>query len=206
MTVILRHRTVLSGWNGGPGVFTSYWRPGTAGGTVADATDAAARVRAFLFAIRAIFHTTILLTPARVCDALEDTTGTLQGTFAAGAPASFLGLTGGSLAPLADMVGLDWETASVINGRTLRGRSFLGPCANAVFDGAGETSLANRTLIDTSATAMLTGGATASFPVIWRRPHTASVKDPRPSYVGDSRAISAVQTRNKVFILRSRRD
>jgi hypothetical protein len=104
------------------------------------------------------------------------------------------------------MVGLDWRTASVIAGRTLRGRSFLGPCAVIVFDGAGETSVANRTAVDTAATAMLTGGATASFPVIWRRPHTSTVDDPRPSYVGDSRAIVSAQTRSKVFILRSRRD
>jgi len=197
MTVNLRVRTVIDGWTGGPGLMTVYWRPGTGGGTTADATDCVARVRACLFATLLQFPSPVTFAVQSQVDAIEDTTGALVGSFSA-TPVALVSAGGAnSFAPTSSMYLVRLRTALVVNNRILRGRVFLGPILSTQVTSAGGISAGAQTSLNNAFTAMLTGGTTASFPVVWHRPGTT---------VGTSGAIVAVSTWAQLGVLRSRRD
>jgi hypothetical protein len=204
VTVILRQQAVISGGPGGNGVITTYWRPGTGGGSTADATDIVARVRAWLNTQVGALINTVALVYNPVCEAIEDTTGDLVGLFTGTAVANSIGTSVTWTSPEVAML-VSWRTASVINGRLLQGRTFISPLAAAAIDASGQLAAATKTSLQTASTGLLTGGGTASFPVTWRRPHTASTKDPRPSYLGDSRAIASAVVSSRLAVLKSRR-
>jgi len=197
MTVILRVRTVLTGWTGAPGLSTIYWRPGTGGGTTADATDCVARVRAAWAAISPSLPNAVSAAVQSQVDAIEDSDGQLTGSFSATPVAVTTGSGGINMAPTAAMFLVRLRTALIVGPRLLRGRLFVGPIAQGSVTGAGGITGAAQTQVNGAFTTMLTGGTTASFPVVWHRPGVT---------VGTSGAIVAVSTWSELGSLRSRRD
>ena len=198
MTVMLRVRTVMTGWAGGPGLNTVYWRPGTGGGSTADATDCAARVRAALNAIAGVFPSSVTLLTSPTCDAIEDTTGALVGTFTGAVPALVAGSGGAIVTAPATAILVRQDTGVVVNGKRLRGRWFISPLdANAV-NSSGEANATDRATINTAFNAMLVGGGTLSFPVVWHRPG--------PLGAGTSAPIVLASCNTTLAVLRSRRD
>jgi hypothetical protein len=197
MTVNMRVRTTLTYGSGGPGLHTVYWRPGTAGGVTADASDAIARVRAFWQGIRLAFATTMTMDVQTDVALIEDTSGDLVGNLSGVAAAQVIGAAAGGVGPLASMALARLRTGLVVNRRALKGRWFLGPISVSAQGTGGALSSGQVTAIDAAGLAMLSGGATASFPVVWHRPGDNP---------GVSSAITAVSTWSNLSVLRSRRD
>lgn len=176
MTVLLRTRFTFT--PGAIGAHLSllqlYWRPGTLGGSTADATDCLARVRAMLLAAQATINTLCLYTPITAVDAIEDTTGHIVGSFTGAAPANVTGTATGDPMPAQTAYVLKGTTNLVVGPRLLKGRTFFGVPSETGNAPAGTPLTSNVTTLNAAFNGMLTGGATLSFPVIWHRPGGAS--------------------------------
>jgi len=191
VTVNLRVRFTFNN-AGHSGLLTTYWRPGTGGGSNADATDMLARVRAALFGCRANYGVNCTYTPVLTCDAIEDTTGALTGSFTGTTPLAIAGTAAGDVMPFNNAFLVKWLTSSVVNGRKLQGRTFMAGCTEAQNNASGVPNGADITAIAAAFLGTLTGGATASFPVVWNRPRAADPDHGITARVGDSRAVTSV--------------
>lgn len=152
--------------------------------------------------VKAAFETNKLLFPGGMTltipnsgDTIDDTTGTLTGVWTG---------TGGGVVTASGAVGtaagvgccIGWSTGGIVNGRKLRGRTFLAPIARASFDADG-TLMSDALLMAQSIANMLQ----ASGPLaVWHRPTTAGGSD------GNSYGVVSNKVRDKVAYLSSRRD
>lgn len=128
-------------------------------------------------------------------DTIEDTTGALVGTWSTGASVT---TTGGGVATAAAGVGavVTWNTGGIVNGRRLRGRTFLVPLCTAAYANDGTLSDTSYSALQTFAAALMATGPLA----VWHRPTTAGGSD------GNSYGVTAYRARDKVAMLKSRRD
>lgn len=156
-----------------PYLFQTFWRPGTSGGSDADATDILSRVHVMLEAIKGYLHNSVVYTATTEVDALEDTTGALTGSWTGAAPAPVLGTgAGDALSPAMAAISRS-NSAVVVGGRFLKGRTYLNGFDEAMNGAGGTPSGIVVAFWNGAWNAMLTGGATASFPVVWHRPTKA---------------------------------
>lgn len=194
---IMRVRTTISGLQGLPGVSTFYFRGTTTTPITADVTDVVARVRAFFSSSSGAFPALVSLQVLGDVDVIDEANGTLTDQLSVTAPAVVPGSSGVAL-PFASAVLLTHNTGGILNGRRLRGRSFLSPC-NAAANTAGAVTTSLRTTVTTAANVMLTG-TTGSYPVVWHRP-----KLPGP-LGGLAIATTGYSVGTSFAVLRSRRD
>lgn len=119
------------------------------------------------------FTTTCTWQPVTEVDCLEDTTGAITATYTAAAPPVVAGsATGDVLSPT--LATLIKATTNLISGRRfIKGRTFLAGPTEAMSGPAGYPTI-SATTINAAFNGMLTGGATASFPVIWSRPNATT--------------------------------
>lgn len=193
MASILRTRAVISGETGLPGLSTFYWLD--ASPTPTTATAALAGVRAYFEAVKAYLSNGVTVNYDTAVAVLADGTGALQALETATAQTATTS-SGSSDMPPANQLGLLLNTATVVNGRILRGRSFLGPLTP---DAAGSSG----TIGSGARTALLAGGAallavSAVDLAVWHRPQNGSG--------GIAVACTGVGASEKVWVLRSRRD
>lgn len=128
-------------------------------------------------------------------DVIEDTTGELVGSWTATTPATVVGTGGGSIAAGVGAC-IGWATGGIVNGRRLRGRTFLVPMAAGGYDTDG--TLGGGSLLVAQQCA---GGLMAAGPLgVWHRPTTVGGSD------GTSYGVTSYKVRDKVAFLSSRRD
>ena len=192
MTAIMRVRFTVAN-NGSKDLVTTYWRPGTSGGSTADATDALARVRAWFNAVKASTVSVCVFTPVVACDMIEDTTGHLVGSFTGTSPLAIAGTAAGDNLPQQVCWLIKWLTSSVVNNRRLQGRTFLPGPGEGMNTAAGVPNPSDVTTHTNGALSILTGGSTASFPVVWNRPLYDDAKPPNLLRNGTSMAITSAQ-------------
>lgn len=194
----MRVRSTLTYGSGGPGLNTIYWSPAGAVAVSADAADAVARVRAFWLAIAGVFASTMTIQVQSDVTRINPADGTLQGTLSPTAPASVVGTLGTAIGPIAAMALMRLRTNQIINNRQLRGRWYLGPISTGTVTASGVIGSSLITTMNNAATAMLTGGATSSAPVVWHRPPSAGL--------GIAAPVNGCSAWDQVAVLRSRRD
>lgn len=198
MAVILRTAALLSGTSAPSSGFTSlWWRPGTAGGSTADATDCLARFRTFWDTVKSAIHSGLTVDFDPICIAVEATTGVLTGAFAGTDPLSVTGTAVGTALPLQTQGLLRLQTSTVVGGRRLRGRLFIPAPEEGDNDTAGVPDSGYVTALNTAGATLLAAGATASDPVIWHRPTGGAG--------GTDAPITAVSASSAWSVLRSRR-
>lgn len=161
-----------------------------------------AALNTFLGAVDAICHNTATWTIRTSGNAYNEATGELQADWVDSTPFSGTGaISAGS--PEADAVQalVRWGTGSVVAGRFLKGRTFIpGVAQGAIVSGnLGPTSVA---ALAAAGNALI--GANVGLSV-WRRPHTASAGDPRPSYSGVLEAAVICTAWPEMAVLRRRR-
>lgn len=124
---------------------------------------------------------------------LEDSTGTLVGSWTETSAKVGTGLNTGE--PVADATQglIQWRTASIIGGRFLRGRTFVPGLANTV-EVNGNLQAATVTAFNTAANALI---ASAAGLVVWHRPIAGSG--------GSHDAVSTASTWTEFAVLRRRR-
>jgi len=199
MADIHRIRAVWSGAPGAPGISTFY----------TPAPPAAADLTAiwtFFNALIAGLPNTMTIQVQGTGDTVDDGTGDLTGSWTATAPSVVTGTSAsGYAAPTGSCV--HWTTGSVMDGRRVKGTTFIVPTVNQYE--------ANGTLVGTWVTTLTTAAQTmqtalgANF-MVWHRP----LYGPRPPgggsrpllRAGGSANVTGVSVPDKAVVLRSRRD
>lgn len=196
---MLRIRTELNGWSGGPGLATFYFDPGVAAIDAAMVTGVTGRVRSYFDAFRAFTPTGNTAQVNPVADIVNVQDGSLVGQVSAGSAPSVVVGTGGIQGPAFVCAVGRLVTNSFIGGKRLRGRTYAGPLAAAFTD-----SLAP----EGGLTAAIQGGLVlmntpAGGPalVVWSRPRVA------PAVPRDGQIAGVVNTSvSTTFgVLKSRR-
>lgn len=198
MAVLLRVRATLTYGSGGPGLFTAYFTPGTVGGSTADATDCVARVRACFFALTAYFNNTYTIQVQSDVAAIEATTGALTGQFSATPVSVVTGTATGTALPAVTQVLVRIRTGTIIGGRQLRGRHYIGPTSTVATLLNSIVAATAVAAFNTAFNAMLVTTPTTSFPAVWHRPVNGTG--------GGHSLVSSYSTWDQFAELRSRRD
>lgn len=187
----MAYTRITAVWNGASGL-PGYTRLKFEGDLdAAGALAAAARMRTFFDAIKALIPSTVSITFAEAAQ-VYDTDQTLTGEVGFTPPAIVTGTAVGAFAAPVGMV-VNWLTALVFSGRKVRGRSFLVPLSSNAFAADGTPSPASMTAVQNAATALLTGspalviaaGSTGAFAVA---------------------AVTGMSVPDRAAVLRSRRD
>lgn len=128
-------------------------------------------------------------------DVIEDTTGALVDVWSATGAGQ---VDGGAAAQAAAGVGacVTWLTGGIINGKKLRGRTFLVPLSTGAYDTDGTLTSSGNSGVNGFGTAMMAAGPMA----VWHRPTTPGGSD------GNSYGFIAYKARDRVAFLSSRRD
>lgn len=123
--------------------------------------------------------------------------------------------------PLGDLVGTDgggnyaapagacltWNTASILDGTRVKGRTFIVPLSNTQYDD-GSLSAASLAVLTNAANAFVAASAPDNF-VVWHRPYPgrpAGVLPARAAHPGAAASVTSSSVRDTVAILTSRRD
>lgn len=128
-------------------------------------------------------------------DVIDETTGTLTGTWATGT-ATNIACTGAATAAAGVGGCVTWNTSMVVNGRRLRGRTFVVPLNTGCYDNDG-TLVADVLGVMNSFAAQVQ--AVTGFSV-WHRPGALGPGS------GISSVVTSYRVRDKVAMLTSRRD
>lgn len=187
---VLRVRTVFAGIQGAPYLSTMYFITASAGGgTQTEATNANAAVGAYWTAVdNALISGMTWATDPSVADL--SLSGALIGTFPV-TPVSGVGATAGILSSPALQALNRWNTAAVVGGRLLKGRTYIPgiPTAN-ISGGAPSGAWVGTT---NTAAAALIADANSNFAVWSRRNSAAAV-------------VQSGSLWTQFAVLRSRRD
>jgi hypothetical protein len=197
MAPISRVRATIAYGLGGPGLGTFYFGSNTGSPTSAELLDMVARVRAFYNGLTALITpSTSVLVQGQV-DTIDEATGTLIRSDSTTPPAAVVGTGTTTQLPPATAFVCQLNTSTVIGGRILRGRSFVGPLSALASTTSGAPTTAAGTAAVGAGTALLAVTTTIS-PRVWHRPKAAGS--------GASGAITGVTGWSSFGSLRSRRD
>lgn len=184
---------------GAPGVSHFYY--GTSLGDLPTQNNIDA-IRAFFNSLSTFLPTGLTVSVPRSGDRINDTDGKIIGTWEVPtAPATVTGAGAGNYAGNAGAV-IHWLTASVVNGRRVRGRTFLVPLVATAFDPQGSLASGTVTALQNAANALV--GQVDGAPSVWARPFT----DPtgkKPNRVGSLAQINGIRVPDLAVTMRSRR-
>lgn len=198
MATIHRVRVGLTGLPGLPGVSTFYANAGP---------DMLVPLRDFYDFQKASFPAGLTIQVENVGDIIDDATGTLVGTWSTTPVAAVQG-TSPAIYAAPSGACINWLTNVVSGGRRLRGRTFLVPLGAAEYQTDGTLTPAFMAAL-TQAAATFQVATVATF-LVWGRPRLASpATATRPAVAaraGTSALVTASAFKDKVAVLRSRRD
>lgn len=190
------HR-VTAQWSGFPGApgYSNFYFAGD-GTTEGDAQASAARVRTFFDAITNRLPTGVSIQVEPEVASIDEASGNMTGIVAIDPvlPVSGVG-TGGFSGPSGAVV--NWLTTEFINGRMVRGRTFLVPLAASSYEDDGTLTTNALTGLRTAATALI-GDLSDAGLMVWRRPIGGAG--------GSANLVRSAQVPDLAAVLRSRRD
>jgi hypothetical protein len=152
----------------------------------------------------ALFPSAIVLDVLPEIDVIEDTTGTILRTLTGGNDGSSGG-TDPSFAPPAIAICVTYQTGGVVNGKHVRGRSFLSPLWFGDMESDGTITSAALNLAEGWADDWQ-GPGTSVRSVIWSRPVKSKTEPGEYVRFGSSHDITSSAVLDKFAVLRSRRD
>jgi len=198
MATILRTRGTLS-INGGASsaLVTHYW-DSTGAAIGALATESVARVRAGWNAVTSAVGVGCTWTPNLVVDEIDENTGGIVNQVAAAAPAAVTFGATGDFLPLQTQVILQYQSALFINGRRVRGRSYIPGLTETSNAAGGVPSAGTLTTFAAFNTALGTTILTATNQRVWHRPNALGVG-------GLSAVVTTRSVSSSYGVLRSRR-
>lgn len=170
----------------GPSVMTLYEDAAVAG--------LPAAVVSFLNSIKANFPDNLTWTVPGGGDTFDVGTGTLNGTWSDGGGGTVTGTDGGAF-QLGSGFRIKWATAGIVNGRRVKGTTFMVPAASAVFSTDGRITAASQASLNAALATYV--AAVAGKQVIWSRPI--------PGRAGTMHPITTATIPSLPTALRSRR-
>jgi hypothetical protein len=198
--------TAWAGTSGGPGITQLYIQD--VGADIisgAQAQAAVNAVRVFWDALKTYMPDEVGLTVQPTIDMYDHGHGALMNTVtAATAPLTVQG-TSTAVYSMAAGLKVNLQTASINNGRRVRGGIYVVPAASSAMTNAGVVAGATRTAINAAGATMMSTFASSGFDlIVWGRP----VKDSGGTVTrqGTVNLVTAIETNEKSCILRGRRD
>lgn len=181
-------------WPGAPGVTTFFQNP-----AIAQPNPGA--IRTFFEAMKTALPAGLTVTVPGSGDLIEESNGQIAGAWSATpAPLPTTMQGAGAYAGNAGSV-VHWLTTTVVNGRRVRGRSFLVPVVMSGFETNGSLTPSMVDGIRTAAQALV--DTTPGHLVVWHRPRKATPT--QPASVGSFAAVTGVRVPDLAISLRSRR-
>lgn len=175
-----------TGFSGAPGYSIFYATPNSGLSGV---------IKNFFGAIDDYIPSGVTISSPSSGDQIDEATGLLTGTWTGGIGGSTPGQASGVYAGPAGFV-INWLTNGVVNGRRVRGRTFIVPCIASLFDNDGTLANNHRAVIQSAADNLV--ASAAGDLLVWHRP--------RGGVGGSAHAVAAAVVSDKVAVLRSRRD
>ena len=189
--MVFQYRPEWSGTSGGPGVTVLNARLGAGG--LLEEQQFADFTRAWYLRMVAFFPTEITFTfPAEVTE-LNTTTGVLESVVSVNAPDPVTGTSAGVYAAPAG-ARVDWHTGAIVDGKRLRGRTYLVPITTGAYDGGGTLLATAINDLTADAVQYLSDMDGIGALGVWSRTH---------GVIAD---VSSVNIPDEVAVLRSRRD
>lgn len=189
-----------TGFPGGPGYSNLYFRDFSGTGAVDQGIvdGAVAKVQDWLSFWRNRLPTSVKTGVDPTVEAIEETTGELQGFWTAtvAAPAGGLGVASFS-APSGACV--SWYTSTVRNGRRMRGRTFIVPLDTVSYENDGTLIESIITAAPAVNNAMIADSGAGDLG-IWARPSAPGASD------GQWALVTAARLNDRPAMLTSRRD
>lgn len=186
MATIARVPVTWTGLPGLPGVSVFYW-------DFAEAADLSA-LNAFFTAVRGLFADALSWSIPGGGDTIDDSDGTLNGSWIATGGGTIIGNGGGGSYPAGVGTRVRWNTAGIVDGRRVRGSTFMVPLLGANYDISGTIGSTPLTTLRNAATALATNGGLR----IWSRNDPGSTN-------GSSNLVITASVPDQVATLRSRR-
>lgn len=193
---IQRVTTTITGFSGAPGVWRHYFKDVSGLGGSVMAQLCVDRVRDAVVAGGILFAASVTYGVSGLVDELDEETGQITGQQSV-TPRNQVGAGAGALGPVAVGLVAQYNTDDFVNGRRIRGRSFLNPIRAAYTINA-TPQAAELALATAFASKMDDSGATTVRFGVYSRP--------RPGRVGAWHNVTNTNVPSKWTILRSRRD
>jgi hypothetical protein len=212
---MLRVKMRWSGFQGGPGYTSFYFRDFVAEGGGEwnpdndDAAAAAARVQTFGTALREYIVSGTTLQVESDVEEIEETTGALVDVWSAGAPAAINAINAAGGYSAASGAVVNWKTGTVRNGRRIQGRTFLVPLGPNCYENNGTLTSTAVNAFTAAGNALIAGAGSPDLGV-WGRP--TKVKDANGQPTGETlpngqwAVATSVRVPDMAAVLRSRRD
>nr|CRY96699.1 hypothetical protein [uncultured prokaryote] len=189
-----RFTAVWSGFRGAPG-YSNFYFGGD--GTVPGEIEAdAARIRTFFNDIRDLLPTGLSVRIQPEAATIDETTGNITDLTAFDAPSQVIGGTNANYSAASGAV-VNWLTGTYVNGRRLRGKTFLVPLTTSAYDGSGDLTGTALGTLQTAANDLV-GEVGERALVVWSRPKNGSG--------GQSALVVSATVPDLGAILKSRRD
>lgn len=179
---------VVCSWTGAQGL------PGQTVMYTGGVGPALADLRAFFNAFTSLFPTSLTISFPVAGDTINDATGAINGGWTSAAVAAVGGTSAAAYAAGGGLF-INWQTLGIVNGRRVKGRTFIAPLTIGAYDTNGTLF---GTVVTTAQTAATTLAATASLS-IWHRPTTPGGSD------GSSHVVTGAVVKDQVTSLKSRR-
>lgn len=200
MATMTRVKARWSGFNGAPGWTNFFFREfSSAEPTVAEANLAAGRVHAFFQNVAPALPPSVTVQVQNDVELIEETNGQLQNVHSVDPRAVIAGTNATTTYSGPTGMVVTWRTGSIKNGRRVRGRTFLVPCSNGIYESNGTINSDILTTVQNAANALLTEPASPDLG-IWTRPSSPAATD------GAWFDVSGATIPDMASILRSRRD
>lgn len=175
-----------SGFTGAPGYSVFYATP---------AMGLSGVVKTFFESIKQYLPSNVQILSPSSGDTINELSGTLIGGWSGGVGGTTTGTgVGDYAAPVGASV--QWLTEGVVNGRRVRGRTFIVPIISSSFDPTGSLDTAVQASIQSAADALVTAAAGDLF--VWHRPVNGGG--------GSIHPITGARVADRAAVLRSRRD
>lgn len=191
---ITRITAVWNGFRGAPGYSNFFLTGGPL--EQGEVETAAVALQAFFADIRGLLPEDVSISIRETADTLDEASGQIIGQVDFSAPAATEGAATGGYSAASGAV-VNWNTTAFVNGRRVRGRTFLVPLANAAYDANGDLGTGALSTLRESASELITAAGPSPL-VVWSRPRGGSG--------GSAHVISTSSVPDLGAILRSRRD
>lgn len=185
-------------WPGAPGVSQFYGD----GASIQPLLDA---LHTFFEVVKTQLPTGLTITIPGSGDLIDETTGKITGSYGGLIPPALT--TGTGAASYAGNAGavVHWLSSTVVDGRRLRGRTFLVPLTSGAYDSSGSIAATYLTSLQNAAAALVS--STGSTMQVWHRPVYAVPKTTPPTLVkpGSRATVTSSRVPDLAVSLRSRR-
>jgi hypothetical protein len=188
--------TITYPFGGSPGVITLYTQTAIAEDS-STAQLCCDRLKNAIIAGADLFTTSTVFTSDTFVDKIDEATGAITDSTVI-TPWTQAGLQSNGELPPATMICATWNTGAIVNGRRVRGRTFLGPLDNSCLQNDGTLSSSSITHANALSSAWTDAGLTTTLSCVWHRPVGGTG--------GSNHEIISATIRDKFAVLRSRRD